>query len=125
MNPLKCAFGLTSGKFLGFIVIHRGIEVDPQKIKAILEMPPPKNLKEFQSLQGRLAYIIRFISNLSGRIHPFSRLMKKGVDSIKALAMVLLIKHFLTLLLPLTRHQSQPLKANQFQVLDLNQPSRT
>jgi len=70
MNPLKCAFGLTSGKFLGFIVIHRGIEVDPQKIKAILEMPPPKNLKEFQSLQGRLAYIIRFISNLSGTLFP-------------------------------------------------------
>jgi len=46
MNPLKCAFGITSGKFLGFIVWHRGIEIDQAKIKAIEDMPPPKNLKE-------------------------------------------------------------------------------
>ncbi|XP_020080912.1 uncharacterized protein LOC109704570 [Ananas comosus] len=78
MNPLKCAFGVTSGKFLGFIVRYRGIEVDPDKIKAIIEMPHPKSLKQLRSLQGKLAYIRRFISNLSGRIHPFSKLMKKG-----------------------------------------------
>ncbi|XP_074313449.1 uncharacterized protein LOC141648620 [Silene latifolia] len=77
MNPLKCAFGVTSGKFLGFVVRHRGIEVDQSKIKAIQEMPEPKNLKELRGLQGRLAYIRRFISNLAGRCQPFSHLMKK------------------------------------------------
>ena len=46
MNPLKCAFGITSGKFLGFIIRHRGIEVDQSKIDAIQRMPKPKNLRE-------------------------------------------------------------------------------
>ncbi|KAM2661038.1 hypothetical protein EV2_023392 [Malus domestica] len=79
MNPLKCAFGVTSGKFLGFIVKHRGIEVDQSKIKAIQSMPEPRNMHELKSLQGRLAFIRRFISNLAGRCQPFSRLMKKDV----------------------------------------------
>ncbi|XP_028085335.1 uncharacterized protein LOC114286368 [Camellia sinensis] len=79
MNPLKCAFGVSSGKFLGFVVRNKGIEIDPTKIKAIAEMPPPRNLRELKGLQGRLAYIRRFISNLAGRCLPFSRLMKKGV----------------------------------------------
>ena len=65
MNPLKYAFGVTSGKFLGFIVRHRGIEVDPSKIAAIRDMPEPRNLQELRSLQGRLAFIRRFISNLA------------------------------------------------------------
>ncbi|KAM1343604.1 hypothetical protein ACFX2F_007784 [Malus domestica] len=79
MNLLKCAFGITSGKFLGFIVKHRGIEMDQSKIKAIQSMPEPRNLHELKSLQGRLAFIRRFISNLAGRCQPFSRLMKKDV----------------------------------------------
>jgi hypothetical protein len=82
MNPLKCAFAVQSGVFLGFIVRYRGIEIEPKKITAILKMPPPKNLKELKSLQGKLAYIRRFISNLSGRIQPFSKLMKKGAPFI-------------------------------------------
>lgn len=65
-NPLKCVFGVTSRKFLGFIVKHRGIEVDQSKIKAIQSMPEPINLKELKSLQGRLTFIKRFISNLVG-----------------------------------------------------------
>ncbi|KAM2625241.1 hypothetical protein TB1_032124 [Malus domestica] len=79
MNLLKCIFGVTSGKFLGFIVKHRGIEVDQSKIKAIQSMPELRNLHELKSLQGRLAFIRRFISNLAGRCQPFSRLMKKDV----------------------------------------------
>ncbi|KAL0406165.1 UNVERIFIED_CONTAM: Transposon Tf2-12 polyprotein [Sesamum latifolium] len=77
MNPLKCAFGVTSGKFLGFIVRHHGIEVDPAKVDAIQKIPPPRNLKELRSLQGNLAFIRRFISNLTGRCQPFNHLMKK------------------------------------------------
>ncbi|KAI5340149.1 hypothetical protein L3X38_019423 [Prunus dulcis] len=79
MNPLKCAFGVTSGKFLGFIVKHRGIEVDQTKIKVIRDMPERRNLCELKILQGRIAFIRRFISNLAGRCQPFSRLMKKDV----------------------------------------------
>ncbi|KAG9453311.1 hypothetical protein H6P81_006215 [Aristolochia fimbriata] len=77
MNPLKCAFGVSSGKFLGFVVRLRGIEIDQTKIDAIQQMPEPKTLSELKILQGHLAYIRRFISNLVGRCQPFSHLMKK------------------------------------------------
>ena len=52
MNSLKCAFGVTSGKFLGFIVRHRGIEIDQSKINVIQKMPRPKSLHDLRSLQG-------------------------------------------------------------------------
>ena len=74
MNPTKSFLGAASGKFLEFV---KGIHLDPEKICAIQEMQPPKNLREFRGLQGRLAYIRRFILNLSGRYQPFTRLMKK------------------------------------------------
>ncbi|KAL0292484.1 UNVERIFIED_CONTAM: Transposon Tf2-12 polyprotein [Sesamum radiatum] len=77
MNPLKCAFGVTSRKFLGFIVRNRSIEINPAKVDAIQRIPPPRNLKELRSLQGNLAFIRRFISNLTGRCQPFNHLMKK------------------------------------------------
>jgi len=78
MNQLNCTFNVTSGKFSRFVVQHQGIEIDQAKFKAIQEMPEPKNLKELCGLQGRLAYIRRFISNLVGRCRPFSHFMKKG-----------------------------------------------
>ncbi|CAN0920673.1 Retrovirus-related Pol polyprotein from transposon opus, partial [Linum grandiflorum] len=46
LNPEKCTFGVTSGKLLGFIVSQKGIEVDPDKVKAIVDMPPPQTQKE-------------------------------------------------------------------------------
>ncbi|XP_070036168.1 uncharacterized protein [Nicotiana tomentosiformis] len=79
MNPLKCAFGVTSEKFFGFIVRHRGIEINQAKVDAILKMPEPRNIHELKSLQGKLAYLRRFISNLAGKCQPFSHLVKKGV----------------------------------------------
>ena len=57
LNPQKCTFGATSGKLLGFLVSDREIEVDSSKIKAILEMPPPKSEKEIRGFLGRLPYI--------------------------------------------------------------------
>ncbi|KAG9449457.1 hypothetical protein H6P81_009422 [Aristolochia fimbriata] len=69
---------VTSGKFLGFLVHHRGIEIDQSKIDAIQKMLEPRNVSELKSFQGHLAYIRRFISNLAGRCQPFSRLLKKG-----------------------------------------------
>ena len=50
LNPVKCAFGVLAGKFLGFIVNNRGIEANPDKIKAVLDMPPPSGIKEVQRL---------------------------------------------------------------------------
>ncbi|KAG9450273.1 hypothetical protein H6P81_010238 [Aristolochia fimbriata] len=67
VNSLKCTFGVTSGKFLGFIVHHSGIEIDQSKIDAIQKMSEPRNISELKSFQGHLAYIRRFISNLAGR----------------------------------------------------------
>ena len=52
LNPSKCAFGVSSGKFLGLIVSQRGIEENPDKIQAILSMELRKNVKEVQSLIG-------------------------------------------------------------------------
>ena len=57
LNPQKCTFGVTTGKLLGFLVSNRRIEVDPFKIKAILEMPPPKSEKEIRGFLDRLQYI--------------------------------------------------------------------
>ena len=79
MNPTKSFMGVSSGKFLGFFVMSKGIHLDPEKISAIRDMEPPRSLKELRGLQGKLAYIWRFISNLSGRCQPFSKLGRKGV----------------------------------------------
>ncbi|ONK80346.1 uncharacterized protein A4U43_C01F16670 [Asparagus officinalis] len=73
---------MSSGKFLGFVITTKGIHIDPDKVKAINELQPPRNLKELRGLQGRLAYIHRFISNLSRKCQPFSSLTKKGVSFI-------------------------------------------
>jgi hypothetical protein len=62
LNLTKCSFGVKTGKLLGFIVNDQGIEVDPDKAKAIQEMPAPKTEKEVRSFLGRLNYIARFIS---------------------------------------------------------------
>ncbi|RVW67504.1 Retrovirus-related Pol polyprotein from transposon 17.6 [Vitis vinifera] len=70
LNPKKCTFGVTSGKLLGHMVSERGIEVDPDKIKAILDMPAPKTEKEIRGFLGRLQYISRFIARLTDILPP-------------------------------------------------------
>ena len=57
MNPLKCAFGVSSGKFLGFLVHSKGIGVDPTKAMAIATMKPPTTVKELKSFLGKVSYI--------------------------------------------------------------------
>ena len=57
MNPLKCAFGVSSRKFLGFQVHSRGIDVDPTKATAIVTMRPPATVKELKSFLGKVSYI--------------------------------------------------------------------
>uniref|UniRef100_A0A2N9G179 Reverse transcriptase domain-containing protein n=1 Tax=Fagus sylvatica TaxID=28930 RepID=A0A2N9G179_FAGSY len=79
MNPLKCAFGVSAGKFLGFLVHNRGIDVDPAKASAIATMKAPTSHKELKSFLGRLSYIKRFIPGLASVTAVFIPLMKKGV----------------------------------------------
>ena len=80
LNPNKCAFGEPSGKFLGFMVSHRGIEENPDKIQAILDMKPPQNIKEAQSLTGRVAALNRFVSKATDKCLPFFRVLKKAFE---------------------------------------------
>ena len=62
LNPGKCAFGVTAGKFLGFMVSQRGIEANLDKFRTIIEMAPPKNVKEVQSLNGKVTTLNKFVS---------------------------------------------------------------
>ena len=77
MNPLKCAFGVSAGKFLGFLVHNYGIDVDPAKASAIATMKAPTSHKELKSFLGRLSYIRRFIPGLVAMTSVFTPLMKK------------------------------------------------
>ena len=73
LNPQKCNFGVTTRKLLGFLVSDKGIEVDPSKIKGILDMPPPKSEKEIRGFLGRLKYISRFISKHTFTCQAFEK----------------------------------------------------
>ena len=80
LNPGKCAFGVTTGKFLGFMVSQKGIEANPDKIRAIMEMTPPRNMKEVQSLNGKVAALNRFVSKATDKCLPFFRMLKKSFE---------------------------------------------
>ncbi|GKV33305.1 hypothetical protein SLEP1_g41831 [Rubroshorea leprosula] len=75
LNLAKCIFGVESGKFLGFMVSRRGIEVNPEKIRAIAEMELPKSVKDIQRLTGRVAALHRFISKSADKCLPFFKIM--------------------------------------------------
>ena len=78
LNPAKCAFGVSAGKFLGFIVNNRGIEANPDKIKVVLDIPPSSNIKEVQRLTGRIVALSRFLSKASDKCQPFFKVLKKA-----------------------------------------------
>ncbi|KAL5823397.1 hypothetical protein ACOSQ4_021297 [Xanthoceras sorbifolium] len=80
-NPEKCIFGVTSGKFLCFMVHQRGIEANPDKIKAIQELRSPRTIKEIQGLTGRVIALSRFVSRLTDRCLPFFRALKKNTSN--------------------------------------------
>lgn len=80
LNPAKCSFGVSSGKFLGFLVTKCGIEADPDQIRAIQEIRSPRNIKEVQRLNGRIAALSRFISRSSERCRPFFTTLRKAKD---------------------------------------------
>ena len=78
LNPNKCVFGVSIGKFLGFMVSQRGIEANLDKIKAILEMTPPRTTKEVQSLTRRIAALNRFVSRATDKCLTFFKMLRKA-----------------------------------------------
>jgi hypothetical protein len=77
LNPEKCAFGVSSGEFLGFMVSNRGIEANPEKIRAVLEMQAPCTTKQLKQLTGRIAALNRFISQSTDKCLPFFKILRK------------------------------------------------
>ena len=79
LNPKKCAFGVTYGKLLGYIISAKEIEVDSKNVYAIMEMPPPRNIKQLRGLQGLVWSIRLFISQLANKAQPFNNNFHKGL----------------------------------------------
>jgi hypothetical protein len=73
LNPEKCVFGIHQGKILGYLVSHRGIEANPTKIQAIINMTPPQSTRDVQRLTGRLTALNRFISSPPSGVYLSSR----------------------------------------------------
>ena len=72
LNPGKCFFAVPAGKLLGFIVSERGLEVNPEKIRAIMDIKKPTCLKDVQRLTGSAAAVSRFISRLGDKVYPYT-----------------------------------------------------
>ena len=72
MNPFKCTFGVSAGKFLGFLVHQCGIDVDPARVSAIATMKPPTTHKKLNSFLGKMSYIRRFIPGLAAVTSAFA-----------------------------------------------------
>jgi hypothetical protein len=81
MNPRKCAFGVSAGKFLGFIIHEHGIEIDPDRIKSIRNVGPPPCKVKVQKFLGKINYLRRFISNLAGKIDAFTPFIRLKNDT--------------------------------------------
>ena len=77
LNASKCSFGVGWGKFLGYMIAYRGIEVHPDQIKAINDLKPPQNAKDVQKLIGIITVLNRFISRSADRCKPFYLLINK------------------------------------------------
>ncbi|GKV08871.1 hypothetical protein SLEP1_g20442 [Rubroshorea leprosula] len=76
LNPLKCTFVVESGKFLGYVVSKKGIEVNPEKVLVVQQMEPPKTVKDVQRLTGRIAALHRFIARSAERCLPFFKALR-------------------------------------------------
>ena len=80
LNPNKCAFGVTVGKFLGFMVSLRGIEVNLEKIRVIMELEPPRTVKEVQSLNGKITALNRFVSRATEKCLLLFHTLRKSFE---------------------------------------------
>ena len=77
LSPSKCVFSVVSGKFIGFMVSPRRVEANPDKVRDIMEIAPPKNSKEVQSLNGKVAALNRFVSRATDKCLPFFKVLRK------------------------------------------------
>jgi hypothetical protein len=75
MNMLKCAFSVSAGKFLGFIIHEHGIEIYSNKIESINKVQPPQCKNDMQKFLRKLNYLRRFIFNMSGKISAFAPIL--------------------------------------------------
>jgi hypothetical protein len=82
LNPHKCIFCVKSGRLLGFLVSETGIMVDPLKVEAILQLPPPCTIRQLQGLQGKANFLRRFIVNYANITKGFMHLLKKDTPFI-------------------------------------------
>ena len=80
LNPSKCAFGVTAGKFLGFMESQKGIKVNLDKVRAIMELMSSKNIKEVLRFSGNVVALNRFISRAMDKCLPFFRTLKKSFE---------------------------------------------
>ena len=80
LNLSKCAFEVASGKFLGFMVSQRRIEANLDKIQAILNMEPLKNIKDVQSINGRVTPLNRFVLKATDKCLPFFKVLRKAFE---------------------------------------------
>ncbi|GMH21490.1 hypothetical protein Nepgr_023332 [Nepenthes gracilis] len=76
LNPAKCVFEVATRNFLGFIVSQQGIEANPEKIKALTDMAPPRNVKVVQRLIERLASLSRFLAMSGDKYQPFFKALR-------------------------------------------------
>ena len=80
LNSSKCTFGVTVGKFLRFMVSQRGIKINLHKVRAIMGMTPPRNTKEVQCLNSKIAALNRFVSRPTDKCLPFFHALKKSFE---------------------------------------------
>jgi hypothetical protein len=80
LNLERCVFGITKGKVLGCLVSTKGIEANPDKIMAFIQMQPPYRRKDVQKLIGRIASLIQFISKLAERSLPFFTILRGSAN---------------------------------------------
>jgi hypothetical protein len=78
LNPEKCVFGIHKGKVLGCLVSKKGIEVNPNQIKALIEMQDLVSVKDVQKLTGRVAALNRFIPRAAERSLPFFQVLRSS-----------------------------------------------
>ena len=77
LNPEKCEFRKTKLKFLGHLIDERGIQADPEKTSAILEMSPPTNIPELRRFMGMVNQLGKFSRNLAQLTQPLRELLSK------------------------------------------------
>eukprot|EP00731_Ephydatia_muelleri_P013808 Em0007g1118a len=82
LNRDKCPFGMSQVTYLGHVINTQGISPDPERVRAITEMPPPQDKKGVERLLGVLNYVAKFIPDMSSITQPIRELLKKEVQFI-------------------------------------------